>query len=107
MKRINETQPAGKYPRAAALPPSPAIRALGVLSLRNASASANGTRTSERHCIITAEGRVNVFDGGFRWTPAAPIPRDAQPNALAALARHAEAHEQNEREQIQTRRKAA
>jgi hypothetical protein len=93
------------YPLRNFLPPPPAAaRALGVVSLRNASASPNGTRTSERHCIITQEGRVNVFDGGFRWTPASPIPRDVQPSALSALVRNAEAHEQ---EQIQTRRKAA
>lgn len=38
-------------------------------------------------------------DGRRRWTPDTPIPRDAQPNALLALARNAEAHERHVEEE--------
>jgi len=106
-RQYHETALGRKYPLRKILPPSPAAaHALGVISVRSASATPNGTRSTERHCVITSSGRVNVFDGGFRWSPAQPIPRDAQPNAAQALAKNADGFEKHGRAQASNWRAA-
>lgn len=50
---------------------------------------------SPRTYSVRAGDDVTAVEGnGYRWTPGTPVPRDRQPDALLALARNAEAHEE-------------
>jgi hypothetical protein len=86
--------------------PPPPLPKKNLSLVRSASCSERGVAINTLTVVVVGE-RYRFERTGHSWTPGTAFPRDAQPNAPAALARHAEAHEQNEREQIRTRRKAA
>jgi hypothetical protein len=48
--------------------------------------------TGTCYTVKTSAGEFRVVDDGARWKPGDPIPEGRQPNALRALARHAERH---------------
>lgn len=53
-------------------------------------------RTGACYTVRTSAGVFHVVDDGARWKPGDPIPEGRQPNALRALARHAERHAEEE-----------
>jgi hypothetical protein len=70
--------------------------------LLSASACEWGYSERAQAVVVTPHGsrRLAECRASHNWRPGATIPKDAQPSALAALARHAEAHERFQREQV-------
>lgn len=82
----------------------------GFRVMRSAHATAERVYPRVRVFVYTSTGAHAVAPGvGPRWRPGSTIPRagEAEPNALGALARHAEEGARVEREESAKRRRAA
>lgn len=125
MKEYSETQPQRNNSQsisseptlllAGSRPPVPTIPRFAnqeqVAVLRSAHGRDDGTFQTAASFVVNAEGAraLTARIVTRRWTPGSPIPKrgEAEPDALGALARHAENFERCEREAARGRKAAA